>query len=197
VRRKRQRQYKDLEIRGKQVRHLLARYALVLINACALSINSTLLADSKDSLRIEALRCSSEIKIDDILSEHEWRCLGFTKFAERDPNEGTKPSSYDFNLYGENGSRITEEDGTYQVDPGGQGTVFAFSDPNFNYRYLHADVILRWEYTHGSTLYLVWTQDRTDALFPGSMEINCDLRSLISAPPDNIFLVKFTYWFNI
>lgn len=111
--------------------------------------------------------------------------------------ELAKPSSYDFNFYGSNGSTITEEDGTYQVDPGGQGASFTFSDPNFNYKSLRGDAILRWEYTPGSTLYLVWTQNRTDSQYPGFMEINRDLKSLVSARPDNIFLVKFTYWFNM
>ena len=111
--------------------------------------------------------------------------------------ELAKPSSYDFNFYGRNGSTITEDDGTYEVDPGGQGTPFTFSDPDFNFKSLRGDAILRWEYTPGSTLYLVWTQDRTDSQFPGFMEINRDLRSLMSALPDNIFLVKFTYWFNM
>ncbi len=115
----------------------------------------------------------------------------------RDYKELAKPSSYDFNFYGRDGSTITEDDGTYQVDPGGQGAPFTFSDPDFNFKSLRGDAILRWEYIPGSTLYLVWTQNRTDSQFPGFMEINRDLKSLISARPDNIFLVKFTYWFNM
>ncbi len=111
--------------------------------------------------------------------------------------ELAKPGSYDFNFFGRNGTTITEEEGTYQVDPGGQGAPFTFSDPDFNYKSLRGDAILRWEYTPGSTLYLVWTQNRTDSQYPGFMEINRDLRSLVAARPDNIFLVKFTYWFNM
>ncbi len=115
----------------------------------------------------------------------------------RNYKELAKPRSYDFNFYGRGGTTITEDDGTYQVDPGGQRTPFTFSDPNFNFKSLRGDAILRWEYTPGSTLYLVWTQNRTDTQFPGFMEINRDLSSLVSARPDNIFLLKFTYWLNI
>jgi len=111
--------------------------------------------------------------------------------------ELARPGSYDFNFYGRDGSTIAEVAGTYQVDPGGQGNSFTFSDPNFNYKSLRGDAILRWEYTPGSTLYLVWTQNRTDSQLPGFMEIDRDLRRLMSARPDNIFLLKFTYWFNM
>jgi hypothetical protein len=115
----------------------------------------------------------------------------------RNYKELAKPSSYDFNFYGKDGSTIPEYDGTYEVDPGGQGAPFTFSDPDFNFKSLRGDALLRWECIPGSTLYLVWTQNRTDSQFPGFMEINRDLKSLISARPENIFLVKFTYWFNM
>ncbi len=110
--------------------------------------------------------------------------------------EFARPRSYDFDFYGRNGSKITEAGGSYFVSPGGAGAPFSFSDPDFNFKSLRGDVILRWEYAPGSTIYLVWTQDRTDDRYPGFMQLNRDFRSLVSASPNNIFLIKLTYWFN-
>jgi len=65
---------------------------LHVINAGLLLFTAVSRADGKDSKVIEALRCNSKIKIDGILSERIWHRAGFTKFVERDPNEGTNPT---------------------------------------------------------------------------------------------------------
>ncbi len=113
--------------------------------------------------------------------------------------ELARPKSYDFVRYGEGNSSIIEDGGTFTVNPdlSGSAQPFTFSNPDFNFKSLRGDVILRWEYVRGSTLYLVWTQDRTDDRFPGFMQISRDFRSLVSTPPSNIFLIKLTYWFNV
>ena len=62
------------------------------INIVLLFSGTAARADTKDSTRIEAVRSNSEIKIDGILSEPVWQRPGFSRFVERDPNKGTKPS---------------------------------------------------------------------------------------------------------
>ena len=44
---------------------------------------------------------------------------------------------------------------------GGAGGAFTFSDPDFTTRSLRGSAVLRWEYRPGSTVYFVWTQQRT------------------------------------
>ena len=108
------------------------------------------------------------------------------------------PRSYEFLRYGEDGSTIELTDGVYTVDGDGSGPAEAlsFSDPDFRVRSLRSNVVLRWEYRPGSTLFLVWSQDRArrfgDAEFDGAR----DLRSIFSDPMRNVFLIKASYWLD-
>ena len=110
--------------------------------------------------------------------------------------ELARPRTYDFNVYGEGGSVISYTDGDYQIDPGNGGAPFSLSDPDFNYKSLRGTVVLRWEYHPGSTLYLVWTQNREDLNHPGDFSFGRDFRDMLNAPGDNIFVIKFTYRFK-
>jgi hypothetical protein len=112
--------------------------------------------------------------------------------------ELAKPRSYDFNIYGQNGSTIDFADETYTIDPDGTGPAdeFSISDPNFNFKSLRGTALIRWEYRPGSVLYLVWTQDRTDFQNPGNFRFGRDFGDLTSAKANNIFLLKMTYWWN-
>jgi hypothetical protein len=113
--------------------------------------------------------------------------------------ELARPGSYDFNRFGEGGSTVSYGDETYTIDPDGPGgaPVFSFDNPDFNYKSLRGTVVLRWEYRPGSTLYVVWTQDRADYADPGDFRFGRDFRNLLKAPGDNIFMVKFTYRFKL
>ena len=110
-----------------------------------------------------------------------------------------RPRAYDYLVYGENGSTIVDEDGRYVVDPDGEGPASSFEifKPDFNYKSMRGTAVLRWEYRPGSLLYLVWTQNRADFSNPGNLSLWRDLGDLFTAPGDNIFLVKFSYRFDI
>jgi hypothetical protein len=55
--------------------------------------------------------------------------------------------------------------------------------------------VARWEYRPGSTLFVVWTQSRVqDELDVGTFAARRDYGNLFSARPDNVFLVKASYW---
>jgi hypothetical protein len=88
---------------------------------------------------------------------------------------------------------------TYTVDPDGPGAAapFTIANPDFNLRSLRGTAVLRWEYRPGSTAYLVWTQTRdTDAAF-GNFDFTRDRTALFAAHPDNIFLLKISYWLGL
>lgn len=112
--------------------------------------------------------------------------------------ELARPRSYAFNEYGKNGSTINVVDSDYEVDPDGIGSAapFTISNPDFNFKSLRGNAVLRWEYSPGSTLYLVWTQERTDFANPGDFSFRRDVSNLFSANADDIFLVKLSYWWN-
>lgn len=111
--------------------------------------------------------------------------------------EFARPRSYDFNVYGTGSSTISYSDEEYTIDPGDGGDTFSISDPNFNLKSLRGTVVLRWEYRPGSTLYLVWTQNRADYENPGDFSFGRDIGRMVRAPGDNIFMLKFTYRFKI
>jgi hypothetical protein len=108
------------------------------------------------------------------------------------------PRSFDFTVYGSGPSTITRSGGSYVIDPDGPGPAPSFStgDPDFNFKSLRGSAVLRWEYSPGSTLYLVWTQQRVDQSFPGEFQFGKDMSRLFRSRPDNIFLIKISYWIN-
>lgn len=96
------------------------------------------------------------------------------------------------------GGRTCVYDDERYVDFEGNGTVdFEFEDRAFNVRSLRLNAVLRWEYRPGSTLYLVWQQNRRDRLDTGSFDLGGDFRALRSIEPDNIFIVKVNYWLGL
>ena len=49
----------------------------------------------------------------------------------------------------------------------------------------------------GSTVYVVWTQDRVDTRDPGSFDLDRDVRSLLDAPGEDILMVKISKYFSL
>ncbi len=65
----------------------------------------------------------------------------------------------------------------------------------FRFGQVRANTVLRWEYRPGSTLFLVWTQSRDDGDDGGTAQgVWQGYSSVFSRHPDNIFLVKLSYW---
>ena len=71
---------------------------------------------------------------------------------------------------------------------------YGFSDPNFSFRSLRGTAVVRWEYRPGSTLFFVWTQQRSGDAGAGDFDFHRDYNALFRDRPDNVFLVKVTYW---
>jgi hypothetical protein len=68
----------------------------------------------------------------------------------------------------------------------------------FNVKEFRSNLVARWEYRPGSTLFLVWAQGRAqDDLDPGSFRFRRDYHNLFRARPDNTFLIKGSYWFSL
>jgi hypothetical protein len=72
-------------------------------------------------------------------------------------------------------------------------TQFTFLDPAFSRRD-HLNGLLRYEYSPGSTFFLVWTQQRFDSDLE-SFGIARDGHRLWHAPAANALLMKVSYWF--
>ena len=72
------------------------------------------------------------------------------------------------------------------------------ANPNLTVRSLKGSAVVRWEYQPGSAMFLVWTQDRSDYdSAVGDFRFHRDFSDLLRAHPDNIFLAKVSYYFNL
>ena len=115
--------------------------------------------------------------------------------------ELAKPGTKDYNVYGSNGSTIEydKNNDEYTVDPDGSGPAekFTFDNPDFNFKSIRANLVLRWEFLPGSAFYFVWQNNKENYDDPGSFYFKRDFKNLISARPDNIYLIKFSYWMDI
>ena len=115
-----------------------------------------------------------------------------------DPAELAAPRSYDFRVYGRDLGTVEAARGGYTVRPQGQGGPgFFVPNRDFNLRSLRGNAVLRWEYRPGSTLYVAWQQNRSDfAPYLGDFRFGRDRDALFNAQPDNVFVVKASYWVN-
>ena len=68
--------------------------------------------------------------------------------------------------------------------------------PDFNFKSLRVNAVYRWEWRLGSTLYVVWTEQRENTRDPGTFRFGRDARALFRAAPDDVFLVKVSYWLS-
>lgn len=85
---------------------------------------------------------------------------------------------------------------TVDKDGAGPAQPITFFNPDFNFRSLRGNAVLRWEYRPGSTLFFVWQQSRSGADPVGDFDFSRDRHALFVAHPDNIFLLKATYWMS-
>lgn len=110
--------------------------------------------------------------------------------------EFATPGRFAFAEYGRDRGTIDRRGDVLRVDPDGSGpaTPFGVGVQDFTVRSLRGNAVLRWEYRLGSTLFLVWQQQREG--FDGVADLSAarDLAAPFRAPASNVFLVKLAYW---
>ena len=118
-----------------------------------------------------------------------------------DFKEFAQPRALAKRIYGRDMGTVQEVRNTngerqYVIDPDGAGPAqtFNISDPNFTFRSLRGNAVFRWEYVPGSTLFLVWTQDRASEEGAGDFDFSRDRRALFDSPANHVFLIKVNYW---
>ncbi len=109
--------------------------------------------------------------------------------------EYKRPESDEFLVYGEEGSTITSD---YVIDPtgGDDSDAFTLSNPDFNSKALVGTLVLRWEFSPGSTMFLVWTHNGSDYEQSGVFDFQEDFDRLLKAEADDVFALKLSYWFG-
>ena len=113
-----------------------------------------------------------------------------------DYGELLEPASRERLKYGTNGSILTvNPDGSQVVNIG--GSTFTLRNRDFNTLSFRSNVVLRWEWRTGSTLY--WCGSR---IAPGTEMLGTrvgvgDAFRSLTAPGANIFLIKTSFWIPV
>ncbi|HYH78561.1 MAG TPA: DUF5916 domain-containing protein [Longimicrobium sp.] len=92
-------------------------------------------------------------------------------------------------------NRYTADPNGNCAAPGGPSAqALSFDNPDLNVRSLRGNAVLRWEYRPGSTLFLVWQQQRAGGEVFGDFSFSRDANAIFRQRPDNIFVIKASYW---
>ncbi|UCD23127.1 MAG: carbohydrate binding family 9 domain-containing protein [Gemmatimonadota bacterium] len=120
--------------------------------------------------------------------------FGFKELAE--------PRTYNFLMYGIDGESTLDFDrasNTYTVDPDGDAgpaDPITFANPDFNIRSLRSNLVMRWEYIPGSTIFLVWNHGRSGYASDPAFRVFDQLSSVFTDTMANSFLIKVNYWLS-
>jgi hypothetical protein len=116
------------------------------------------------------------------------------------------PRTTDYLVYGEApGSTVRDSLDArgrlvgHAVDPDGAGPRQSswLYNPDFSYRSLRGNAVLRWEYRPGSTLFLVWTTACSAYGSSPRFDAVGDMRNLCQGRSDNVLAVKLNYWLSL
>ena len=104
-----------------------------------------------------------------------------------------------YHLIADNEIDYDTDNSRYLVDENRDGTTdYSFDNPDNNYDQFLSNLVLRWEFMPGSTVYLVWSQTRSYSDSTGSFSLEQNLDNLYtSKKPYDVFLLKFTYRFGL
>jgi hypothetical protein len=119
------------------------------------------------------------------------------------------PRTFDFLTYGRDVGTVSREPGARDlIDPDGPGAAqpFRVDDRDFNLNSLRGNAVLRWEWRPGSTMFLVWQQERAgrlgaldaerDGLEVGSFDVRNNVGDIFAVRPTNVLVFKVSYWLN-
>ena len=108
--------------------------------------------------------------------------------------------SRELRQYGTDGTTIQKTDSGHLVTDtkitkgDGSPDAFVIGFRDFNVREIRSNMVLRWEYRPGSTLYLVWQQNRFGESGRGDLVRVGDLFDGFSEVGTNFFAIKATFW---
>jgi hypothetical protein len=129
-----------------------------------------------------------------------------------DFKELVAPRTFDFLRYGRDGASTdtvlattaTGDPAVYGFDPdgpGGPAAPMTVTNPDFTTRSFQSNVVLRWEYRPGSTLFVVWTLGRSQFRpFDPTLHTGGELADLVlfrAIRPVNTVQVKLNYWLSL
>ncbi|HKJ42875.1 MAG TPA: DUF5916 domain-containing protein [Sunxiuqinia sp.] len=94
------------------------------------------------------------------------------------------PSSLDF------------KDNVYNMTDQSSET-YKFYNPNFKYQEFRSNLVARWEFRPGSTLYLVWNSSKFSYKYSSDYSVTNSFKDIFGMKSSNVFMIKFNYWFSL
>jgi hypothetical protein len=106
-----------------------------------------------------------------------------------------------FTIYTPDQIHLNDKGDVYNIDENQDGNIdYSFDRKDFNVQEFLSNLVVRWEYNPGSSIYLVWSQNRSNSNESGNLQFFNDLGDLFSTKdnkPHNVFLIKFSYRFGL
>lgn len=97
---------------------------------------------------------------------------------------------------GDRAVRTASGDVSIDLEGDGQADV-TLGNPDFTVLSFRSNVVLRWEYKLGSTLFLVWQHGRSGFDSDGRFEFGTRVGDIFRSPSENVLLVKLNYWLSL
>ena len=120
--------------------------------------------------------------------------IGSGRYSEYKDIDNPHADSYADRFHLVQGAEVRESAGVFYV--GGAGG-YSYATPDFDIRTLRSTVVMRWEYRPGSSVYAIWSHDRSDQIADGRFMFGRDVSGLASTPGENIVMVKVNYWIGL
>jgi hypothetical protein len=99
-----------------------------------------------------------------------------------------------YQLYAPGQIALSNEGNKYNIDENMDNNIdYSFNKPDFNVKEFLSNLVLRWEYSPGSTLFLVWSQTRSGYENAGNFNFSNDFEGLFEEKPYDVFLIKLSY----
>jgi hypothetical protein len=93
---------------------------------------------------------------------------------------------------------LTDTDGNVGIDIDRSGSAdIDLGNPDFTYISFRSNVVFRWEYLLGSTLFLVWQHGRFDVTDQPDFQFGQGIDQMFRLPSYNTFVVKVNYWLSL
>jgi hypothetical protein len=106
------------------------------------------------------------------------------------------PRTRDLVEYGEPGTEtgLERDPATGDFTVTADGGTFEIENPDFDVLSFRSNLVLRWEWRPGSTLFVVWQQNRSENEERGRLVGPGKLVESLRADGENVLALKFTYW---
>lgn len=104
-----------------------------------------------------------------------------------------------FSVFSDNQISYNSVDEIYEINEDTEpGPDYDFNQPNFNVFDLNLNMVVRWEYQPGSTVYLVWSQNRNEYSSAGEFQLADNTDTLFGhTNPTNVVLLKWSHRFGL